>query len=89
MSLETKRLRKLLLCLGLVAVVISVTATLDTSRAAARPAPGGGGPIGGPLCGWTALWTCTLPNGSEVTVAGTQCDIRRFERQTGARCALQ
>lgn len=48
----------------------------------------GGGGIGGPLCGWTAEWDCTLPNGSHVLIDGTICDISRFEARTGAHCVL-
>ena len=39
-----------------------------------------------PLCGWSTLWDCTMPNGSHRIVGGTVCDINRFQQQTGAHC---
>ena len=58
-------------------------AVFTSSPADARP-----GFPGGPLCGWSAVWTCEMPDGSERTVVGTQCDIARFEARTGASCSL-
>jgi hypothetical protein len=39
-----------------------------------------------PLCGFSTLWDCTMPDGSHRLVGGTVCDIRRFEQNTGAHC---
>ena len=49
-----------------------------------------GGPFGPPtpLCGYSAVWTCTLPSGDVVELAGTRCDIFAFEQRTGATCRL-
>jgi len=41
---------------------------------------------GGPLCGFSTLWDCTMPDGSHRTVGGTRCDISKFEKSTGAHC---
>ena len=66
------------LCLvGLVAVIAVGVATLTSSPAVARP---------GPLCGWSTVWDCTMPDGTHRLVGGTACDIAAFERQTGATC---
>ena len=81
MNMSSSRVRKVACLLGLLAVILAATVTLTTSPAAARP---GGHP--GPLCGWTTIWDCTLPDGSHESVIGTQCDIRKFERKTGATC---
>ena len=69
--------------LAMLALVVAVAVTVVN-----KPAEAGPGPIGGPLCGWTALWNCDMPFGPDVQIAGTQCDIRRFEKQTGATCEL-
>ncbi len=69
----------------LAAIVVGVVA-LTTGPAVAGPGrPGLPGPPG-PLCGWSTLWDCTLPDGSVVQIGGTQCDIAKFERKTGATC---
>ena len=65
------------LCSVSLALAIAVgVAALTTSPAAAR----------GPLCGFTTLWDCTMPDGSHRLVGGTPCDIARFQQQTGAHC---
>lgn len=71
---------KVLLSLAVLTVIVSAGVLIARPAAAFRPP--------GPLCGWSAIWTCTLPNGDEVQVVGTQCDIARFERKTGATCHL-
>lgn len=75
------RARRLLCSLGLAVLIAAGVITLTTDAAAVRP----GGPPG-PLCGFTTIWDCTLPNGSHVEVIGTQCDVAKFERRTGATC---
>ncbi len=80
------RLVKIVLSTTALAVIVTAGLALTSTSTDARPPGGPGGPP--LLCGFTALWTCTLPDGSVVQVAGTQCDIRRFERQTGATCSL-
>ncbi len=52
--------------------------TLLTPVAVAAP--------GGPLCGYSLIWDCTMPDGSHRTVGGTRCDIAKFEKSTGAHC---
>lgn len=42
----------------------------------------------GPLCGYTTLWDCTMPDGSHRIVGGTVCDIQKFQQQTGAHCVI-
>jgi hypothetical protein len=39
-----------------------------------------------PLCGFSTIWDCTMPNGTHRTVGGTVCDINKFQQQTGAHC---
>ena len=79
---KMNRARRLVCALGVMAVIVGGTVALTTSPAEARP-----GPTGPPLlCGWTTIWDCTLPDGSHQSVIGTQCDIRKFERRTGASC---
>lgn len=41
---------------------------------------------GGPLCGYSLIWDCTMPDGSHRTVGGTRCDIAKFEKTTAAHC---
>ena len=65
--------------LGVTALVVVVM--MPSGEAEARPFPE-------PLCGFSAIWTCTLPDGTEKKVPGTKCDIRKFEERTGATCKL-
>ncbi len=76
------RVRKVMCLLGLLALILAGSATLTSS-----PASAFGPPIF--LCGWSTLWDCTLPDGSVVTVGGTQCDIAEFEEETGATCVIK
>ena len=64
----------LLSLLGVIAVGM-VALAVGPASAAARP-----------LCGWSTVWDCTMPDGSHRTVGGTVCDINRFQQQTGAHC---
>ena len=80
MKLPISRARRLVCLLGLLGLIVAATAMLTNGPAAARP----GRP--GPLCGWTTIWDCTLPDGSHETVIGTQCDILEFERKNRATC---
>ena len=64
-----------LCALGLLAVIGVGVMALATSPAVARP-----------LCGYSTLWDCTMPDGSHRLVGGTPCDIQRFQQQTGAHC---
>jgi len=52
--------------------------TLSESDAQARP------PI--LLCGPTYLWVCSGPGGPDVLFAGTICEKRAFEKQSGLSC---
>lgn len=61
--------------LGLMGVIVVGVVTLANGRAAA-----------GPLCGWSTLWDCTMPNGTHRMVGGTPCDVAKFEKSTGAHC---
>jgi hypothetical protein len=71
------RVGQALCSLGLFAVIgVGVVALVSRPAfAAARP-----------LCGYSTLWDCTMPDGSHRTVGGTPCDIQRFQQQTGAHC---
>jgi hypothetical protein len=62
--------------LALVAVVAVGISSLFQNRAYAF----------GPLCGYSLIWDCTMPDGSHRLVGGTVCDIQRFQQQTGAKC---
>ena len=81
--MKMKRVRRLACVLGVVALIVAGALALTTNPVEARPGPPG---PPGPLCGWTTIWDCTLPDGSAQKVIGTQCDIARFEKQTGASC---
>ncbi len=76
---------KVVYLLSLVAVIAAAGVTLTSGPAEAGLTIG---PIGPPLCGWSSLWDCTLPDGKVVVIGGTQCDIYIFEQQTGATCVL-
>ncbi len=79
--MSTTRNKALFVSIGLVvaaALVVGVLA-IQTAEAARPPRP---------LCGFTAIWICTLPNGHQTTKTGTQCDIAKYEKHTGATCVL-
>jgi hypothetical protein len=63
--------------LGVLAIVVATGMVLFSSPTRAAR---------GPLCGFSTLWDCTMPDGSHRMVGGTPCDIQRFEQQTGAHC---
>lgn len=64
---------------GLAGAALLGAFALTSAPAAARPP-------GGPLCGYTTLWTCTHPDGSTTVVAGTVCQISAYQKATGATC---
>lgn len=76
---SNKPIGKVMVSTALVAAMAVGVITLFESRAQATPRP---------LCGWSAIWDCTMPDGSHRLVGGTRCDINAFERQTGAHCVL-
>jgi hypothetical protein len=43
-------------------------------------------PPGGPLCGPTILFDCTLRDGSTELVGLTRCEVKKFERKNRATC---
>lgn len=73
---------------GLAVIGATLVFVFAASQDTAQARPGGGPGGGGPLCGFTAQWTCTMPDGSTQTITGTACDVARFERKTGASCSL-
>ena len=75
MKLTVARLGKGLFATSVLGVIAFAASALLNSPAQA-----------GPLCGYSLLWDCTMPNGSHRFVAGTRCDIRTFEKNTGASC---
>jgi hypothetical protein len=67
-----------LFSIGILAVIVTGVLVFGSSPAGARP--------GGPDCGPSYVWDCTMPDGSHQLVGGTRCEIAAFKRKTGATC---
>lgn len=73
-----RRVGKALLFSALSGALVVGVMTASAPRAEALP------PI--LLCGPTYLWVCSGPGGPDVLFAGTICERKVFERQTGLTC---
>ena len=78
------RLSKQLVIVAALGLVVAAGVVALAQPAAAGP--GRPGPI--LLCGPTYLWNCDMPFGPDYQIAATRCEIRQFERATGATCVI-
>ncbi len=78
MKLSLNKFSKSAFVLVVGSVALLGIATLFANRAQAS--------VGGPQCGPTILWSCTLPDGTVVPFGGTYCQMIAYEKKTGAHC---